>query len=84
VIKRIKKYNILFLFLIISLNSFADFLLIPMDDVKQKEHLKAYGITYWSLQKGHKVKWLLNYEGGSFLLEYNEATEKECRVRGFF
>ena len=60
----------------------ASFVLIPMDDVTQKEHLKAYGITYWALEKGHKVKWLLNYEGGSFLLEDNEAIEKECQIRG--
>ena len=77
-----KKHLFILLFLIFSLESFANFILIPMDDVKQKEHLKAYGITYWSLQKGHKVKWLLNYEGGSFLLEYYAATEKECQVRG--
>lgn len=60
----------------------ASFILIPMDAVTQKQHLKAYGITYWSLQRGHKVKWLLNYEGGSFLLEDDEATRKECQIRG--
>ena len=27
----------------------------------QKNHLKAYGITYWTLNKELKVKWLLNY-----------------------
>ena len=60
----------------------AGFILIPMDAVTQKQHLKAYGITYWSLQRGYKVKWLLNYEGGSFLLEDDEATRKECQIRG--
>ena len=53
-----------------------------MDDVTQTNHLKAYGITYWSLKQGNKAKWLLNYEGGSFLLEDNEATRKECKIRG--
>lgn len=53
-----------------------------MDDVSQTNHLKAYGITYWSLQKGNTAKWLLNYEGGSFLLEDNEATRNECKIRG--
>ena len=48
---------------------FASFILIPMDDVTQTNHLKAYGITYWTLEKGNTAKWLLNYEGGSFLLE---------------
>ncbi|WP_090121456.1 asparagine synthetase B [Lutibacter oricola] len=62
--------------------SLASFILIPMDDVTQTNHLKAYGITYWSLNKGNKAKWLLNYEGGSFLLEDNEATRNECKIRG--
>lgn len=53
-----------------------------MDDVAQKNHLKAYGITYYSLEKGHKVKWLLNYRGGSFLLEDTEDFRNECTVRG--
>jgi len=53
-----------------------------MDDVKQKQHLKAYGITYWALAKGEKVQWLLNYEGGSFLLVDTPETEKECQIRG--
>ena len=61
---------------------FASFILIPMDDVTQTNHLKAYGITYWSLESGNTAKWLLNYEGGSFLLEDNEATRNECKIRG--
>ena len=61
---------------------YATFILIPMDDVSQTNHLKAYGITYWSLQQGNKAKWLLNYEGGSFLLEDTEAIRNECKIRG--
>lgn len=53
-----------------------------MDDVKQKEHLKAYGIVYLALSKGEKVQWLLNYDGGSFLLVDTPESEKECQVRG--
>ncbi|MBT8317568.1 MAG: asparagine synthetase B, partial [Lutibacter sp.] len=60
----------------------ASFILIPMDDVTQTNHLKAYGITFWSLKQGNTAKWLLNYEGGSFLLEDNEATRNECKIRG--
>ena len=60
----------------------ASFILLPMDAETQTNHLKAYGITYWSLQQGNTAKWLLNYEGGSFLLEDNEATRMECKVRG--
>lgn len=60
----------------------ASFILIPMDEVAQKNHLKAYGITYFSLQKGSDVKWLLNYRGGSFLLEDQDVFRKECTIRG--
>jgi len=77
----IKKALIAILLLFLN-PAFASFILIPMDDVSQTNHLKAYGITYWSLQKGNTVKWLLNYEGGSFLLEDNEATRNECKIRG--
>ncbi|WP_299527560.1 asparagine synthetase B [uncultured Lutibacter sp.] len=68
--------------LLISHSMHASFILIPMDDVTQTNHLKAYGITYWSLQQGNTAKWLLNYEGGSFLLEDNEPTRNECKIRG--
>ena len=38
-----------------------------MDDT-QTDHLKAYGLAYWALQRGQQGEWLLNYRGGSFLL----------------
>jgi len=53
-----------------------------MDAESQKNHLKAYGITYWTLNKQENVKWLLNYRGGSFLLPYIDTIEKECLIRG--
>ncbi len=53
-----------------------------MDEISQKNHLKAYGITYYSLLKGQKVKWLLNYRGGSFLLENSKEFRDECTIRG--
>ncbi len=53
-----------------------------MDSDSQKEHLKAYGITYWVLERQVKVKWLLNYRGGSFLLPDAEEFRKECQIRG--
>ena len=65
----------------LSNSSFASFILIPMDAVTQTNHLKAYGIVYWSIQQGHKAKWLLNYEGGSFLLEDTKTIRNECAVR---
>ena len=70
------------LVLLVSHSIYASFILIPMDEVTQTNHLKAYGITYWSLEKGNTAKWLLNYEGGSFLLEDNKATRNECKIRG--
>ena len=60
----------------------ASYILIPMDSDTQAEHLKAYGLTYWTLQKQLKVKWLLNYRGGSFLLPDTEEIKKECQLRG--
>jgi|TARA_B110000971_G_scaffold161799_1_gene165358 hypothetical protein len=53
-----------------------------MDAEGQKNHLKAYGITYWVLDKQQNVKWLLNYRGGSFLMPLIDSIEKECLVRG--
>ncbi|TJY32205.1 asparagine synthetase B [Pontimicrobium aquaticum] len=53
-----------------------------MDAEGQKNHLKAYGITFWTLEKQQKVKWLLNYKGGSFLLPDFEEIRKECQIRG--
>ena len=56
-------------------------IMIPMD-VKQNDHLKAYGFAFWALNQNINVEWLLNYRGGSFLLdEFSEITEV-ARVRG--
>lgn len=77
-----KKTLLIILFLFISINTFASYILIPMDAESQKNHLKAYGITYWVLNKELKVKWLLNYRGGSFLLPDIEKIQRECQIRG--
>ena len=76
------KKRLLILCLFFYLNSFASYILIPMDSEGQKNHLKAYGITYWVLNKQQNVKWLLNYRGGSFLIPFIDSVEKECLVRG--
>ncbi len=52
-----------------------------MDD-SQKNHLKAYGIAYWSLQNAVEVQWLLNYRGGSFMIDNLKDIENECIIRG--
>ena len=76
------KHILLILLVIFSIQVKASYILIPMDAETQKEHLKAYGITYWVLEKQLKVKWLLNYRGGSFLLPDSESIQKECQIRG--
>jgi len=68
--------------LLFSFTAKASFLLIPMDESTQQNHLKAYGITYWCLSKDYKASWLLNYRGGSFLLPDSEEIRKECKIRG--
>jgi hypothetical protein len=52
-----------------------------MDD-RQSNHLKAYGVTYRALQRGGRAEWLLNYRGGSFLLEPDAAALREAALEG--
>ncbi len=78
-----KPKNLCFLFLFfVSTITKAGFLLLPMDETSQQNHLKAYGITYWCLDKNYKASWLLNYRGGSFLLPDAPEIRKECQIRG--
>ena len=58
----------------------AAHILIPMDE-DQSDHLKAYGVTYWVLAKDVPAWWLLNYRGGSFAFQQNEAFERELKTR---
>jgi hypothetical protein len=75
------KILIISLFLFVSMYARAAYILIPMDET-QKNHLKAYGIAFWVLQKDIEVDWLLNYRGGSFVIPYAQALESECNIRG--
>jgi len=63
-------------------NTWASYILIPMDVESQENHLKAYGVTYWTLERELKVNWLLNYRGGSFLLPDADIIRRECQIRG--
>ncbi len=56
-------------------------ILIFMDDV-QTEHLKAYGVTYNSLDNGYQGEWLLNYRGGSFLFPQIDYIENLALLAG--
>lgn len=51
-------------------------------DLKQTNHLKAYGIAFWTLEKNIDVDWLLNYRGGSFMIDNIAIVANECRIRG--
>ena len=75
------RYIFLVLLLMLAFRAEASYLLIPMDDV-QRNHLKAYGVAYWSLEREVEVTWLLNYRGGAFMMKYADGLEKECRLRG--
>ena len=76
------KHLLLTFFLFISIAVKASFILLPMDETTQQNHLKAYGITFWALDKQYKASWLLNYRGGSFLLADAPEIRKECQIRG--
>jgi len=79
---KLNKIFITFFLLVYSVQVNAFSIMIPMDEASQKNHLKAYGIAFWTLQNGLTMQWLLNYRGGSFLLPQSKAIEEECIVRG--
>ncbi|MBV6640394.1 MAG: asparagine synthetase B [Cyclobacteriaceae bacterium] len=66
---------------VLGLQIQAAYLYIPMDET-QKNHLKSYGIAYWILTQDVEVDWLLNYNGGSFLVKHHQLIENECIIRG--
>ena len=70
----------LFFLYIISF-SVGQKIMIPMDQA-QNDHLKAYGIAYYSLTRSINVEWLLNYRGGAFLFDENQLIISECKIRG--
>jgi len=72
---------ILILFIFLSTNGLANSILIPMDNT-QSNHLKAYGIAYWVLDQNITIDWLLNYKGGSFLIDHYQKIENELIIRG--
>jgi len=80
----VHRFRIVFLTIVLAaftLSSFGAKILIQMDE-SQKNHMKAYGIAYWILQNDIEVEWLLNYRGGSFLIDQYKAIEEECVIRG--
>lgn len=76
------KHLLTIIFFLFNLNLLqGQKLLIPMD-LTQTNHLKAYGIAFWILEADLEVEWLLNYRGGSFLIDYSDKIARECRIRG--
>jgi len=65
----------------IAMPARAQYVLVPMD-VSQANHLKAYGLTYWTLKQGLTAEWLLNYRSGSFLLPDQSSVRREAALRG--
>lgn len=82
IMQKFRNISVLLLMLFLFLqNVQGAFILVPMDK-SQKNHLKAYGITFWTLRNDVSAWWLLNYRGGSFLLPMNTDIESECLIRG--
>ena len=40
-------------------------------------HLKAYGLAFYILNKQQTLNWLLNFQGGSFLLDSSNEIIQE-------
>ncbi len=77
-----KRFLIMLILIPLMISSvYSQYILIPMD-LTQTDHLKAYGIAYWTIKKGINVEWLLNYRGGSFLMQEFSGLESECLIRG--
>lgn len=76
-----KKYFIIVLLLLSFTQVHSAYLLIGMDNT-QKNHLKAYGIAYWILERDVEISWLLNYRGGSFMVQFSQQIENEMVIRG--
>jgi len=77
----LSRFILFLLLLIFSSQLKATQLLVPMDE-SQTNHLKAYGLAYWTLEKGVTIEWLLNYRGGSFLIRHLKSIEEELIFRG--
>jgi len=79
--KKFLKYVLFVALLAVSsLRCSAAYILIPMDET-QTNHLKAYGVAYWVLEREVEISWLLNYRGGSYLIPYHDMFARECKLR---
>ena len=72
--------KIVFVFFIFLITATAQDKILIYMDLEQTDHLKAYGITFHALTEGLIADWLLNYRGGSFLIDYSNKIAAECRI----
>ena len=72
---------VLFLLILLPAAVTGQGILVPMDR-GQRNHLKAYGLTYGTLERGGTAEWFLNYRGGSFLLPATDEVRREAALRG--
>lgn len=76
-----RKILTIVIFLSLPVDLQAAGLLIPMDDT-QANHLKAYGVVYKTLDMDRQAQWLLNYRGGSFLIDQSREISDLCLLMG--
>jgi hypothetical protein len=77
-----KKLVFLFFLIVLAATSVHSQRMLIYMDLAQTDHLKAYGVAYHSIQQGWSVEWLLNYRGGSFMLDASAEIERLCSLRG--
>jgi hypothetical protein len=77
----VRRIALLLLALSLTASPAAAKMLVPMD-LAQKNHLKAYGLAFWSLTQGSNVEWLLNYRGGAFLMADLEILRRRAVIMG--
>lgn len=78
---KFRSFYIIFFIFFGTISAKATSIVVYMDQ-EQKNHLKAYGLAYWSIKQQADVSWLLNYRGGSFLIKYARQIEDEAKIRG--
>jgi hypothetical protein len=61
----------------------ADAVLVPMGE-QQTNHLRAYGVAYRTLRQFPDATshWLLNFQGGAFLLPNRGRVKRQLNVKG--
>lgn len=72
----------LLVLILVCASCFSQSKILIYMDLNQSDHLLAYGVTFHALTDGKKADWLLNYRGGSFMIDYSDKIAVECRIEG--